>query len=294
MQDRPWDVLVFLLPGFLGLCIFTLFPIIASIGLSFTNYKGGNTIAFTGLRNYIVAFQSSSFQRSIWVTAIFVLFTVFFEIVLGLMFAQFLNRKIVGRNFFRGIFFLPVVLSTIAVSLVFKLIFNPQSGPVNGFLMSIGFGTLPWLASSKTALMTIIIVTVWQQSGYYMIILLSGLQVINPELYEAAEIDGANSVRKFRYVTLPMLSPVLFLCIILALIRAFQVFDQIFMLTGGHYGGGPAGSTTTLVFDIYLSAFCNWQMGYGSAEATILLIIVLVITVIQYKRQEKWVTYDIT
>ena len=174
------------------------------------------------------------------------------------------------------------------------LIFHPQKGPVNNFLMSIGFSALPWLASSKTALMTVIIVTVWQQSGYYMILLLSGLQVINPALYEAAEIDGANSVRKFRYVTLPMLSPILFLCTILALIRAFQVFDQIFILTGGQYGGGPAGSTTTLAFDIYLNAFRNWKMGYSSAEATILLFIILVITVIQYKRQEKWVTYDIT
>lgn len=293
-QDRPRDVLVFLLPGFLGLCIFILFPIIASIGLSFTNYKGGKTIAFIGLKNYIIAFQSSSFQNAVWVTFIFVLFTVFFQIVLGLVFAVILNRKIVGRNFFRGALFLPVVLSTIAISLVFMLIFNPQKGPVNSFLMSIGFGTLPWLASSKTALMTVIIVTVWQQSGYYMILLLSGLQVINPALYEAAEIDGANSVRKFRYVTIPMLSPILFLCIILALIRAFQVFDQIFILTGGHYGGGPAGSTTTLVFDIYLNAFSNLRMGYSSAEATILLIIILVITVIQNKRQEKWVTYDIT
>jgi len=293
-QDSVRDVLIFLLPSFLGFCIFILFPIIASVGLSFTNYRGGKTIAFVGLKNYLTAFHSPGFQEAFWVTLTFVVFTVFFQIVLGLVFALILNQKIVGRNFFRGIIFSPVVLSTIAISLTFMLIFNPQKGPVNNFLMSIGFDPLPWLASPKTSLMTVIIVTVWQQFGYYMVLLLSGLQTINPTLYEAAEIDGADSVRKFRHVTLPMLTPILFLCVILALIRAFQVFDLIFVLTGGQEGGGPAGSTTTLVFDIYLNAFNHWQMGYSCAEATILLIIILVITVIQYKRQQKWVTYDIT
>lgn len=291
-HDSVRDVLTFLLPSFLGFCIFILFPIIASVGFSFTNYKGGKTIAFVGLKNYLIAFQSSGFQRAFWVTLTFVMFTVFLQIVLGLMFALIL-KKTVGRSFFRGVIFLPVVLSIIATSLVFMLIFHPQKGPVNNFLMSIGLDPVLWLTGRKTALMTIIIITVWQTFGYYMVLLLSGLQTINPTLYEAAEIDGADSVRKFRHVTLPMLTPVLFLCVILALIRAFQVFDQIFVLTGGQSGGGPARSTTTLVFDLYLNAFGSWQMGYASAEATVLLIIILVITVIQYQRQRKWVTYDI-
>jgi len=293
-HDSVRDVLIFLIPSFLGMCIFTLFPIIASFGLSFTNYRGGKTIAFVGLKNYLIAFHSSDFQKAFLVTLIFVVFTVFFQIVLGLVFALILNQKIVGRSLFRGIIFSPAVLSTVAISLTFILIFHPQKGPANNFLMSIGFDPLPWLASSKTSLMTVIIITIWQQFGYYMVLLLAGLQTINPILYEAAELDGADNVRKLRYVTLPMITPILFLCVILALIRAFQVFDQIFVLTGGQEGGGPAGSTTTLVFDIYLNAFKNWQMGYSCAEATILLIIILVITVIKYKKQQEWVTYDIT
>lgn len=292
-HDRLRDVLTFLLPSFLGFCLFILLPIFISIGLSFTNYRGGKKIAFIGLKNYLVAFKSSAFQGAFEVTLMFVLALIVLQIGLGLLFALILNQRIVGQGFFRSVIFLPVVLSTVATSLTFALIFNPQKGPLNQFLMSLGFEQMPWLTSPKTALLTIVLVVVWQTVGYYMIILLSGLQTINPSLYEAAEIDGANSVQKLWHVTLPMLTPVLFLSVILALIRAFQIFDQIFVMTGGQVGGGPARSTTTLVFDIYLNAFGSWKMGYASAEATILLAIILVVTVLQYWRQQKWVTYDI-
>lgn len=292
-NDRVRDVLIFLLPSLVGFCLFILFPILASLGLSFTNYTGGKTAHFVGFQNYLIAFQSSNFLRAMWITVTFVLATVFFQLALGLMFAVILNHQIKGRNFFRSIIFLPVVLSTIAISLAFMLIFHPQKGPANNFLISLGFDPLPWLTSPKTALLTIVLLTIWQGFGYYMVLFLSGLQTINPSLYEAAEIDGAGGAQKFAHVTLPMLSPVMFLCVILAVIRAFQVFDQIFVLTGGQDGGGPAGSTTTLVFDVYLNAFVHWKMGYGSAEATILLLIVLLITLFQYWRQSKWVTYDV-
>jgi multiple sugar transport system permease protein len=173
------------------------------------------------------------------------------------------------------------------------IIFHPQKGPVNGFLLSLGFEPLPWLTGFHTALPTIIFIVLWQTVGYYMVLLLSGLQTINPALYEAAEIDGASGFQKFVHVTVPMLTPVLFLCVILAIIRAFQIFDQIYVLTGGQDGGGPARATTTLVFDIYLKAFSHWQMGYAAAEATILLVVILLITVFQYRQQQKWVSYDI-
>jgi multiple sugar transport system permease protein len=291
--DRVRDVLTFLLPSFLGFCIFILFPILASMGLSLTDYTGGKRINFVGLHNYLVAFQSSNFHKAVWVTVKFVIATIGFQIGIALILAVILNSKIRGRNFFRSVIFLPVVLSTVAISLSFMIIFHPQKGPVNNFLISIGLDPLPWLTGIKTALPTIIFIVLWQTVGYYMVLLLSGLQTINPALYEAAEIDGASGVQKFLHVTIPMLTPVLFLCIILAIIRAFQVFDQIFVLTGGQDGGGPAGSTTTLVFEVYLNAFSHWKMGYASAEATILLIIILIITVIQYWRQSKWVSYDI-
>jgi len=358
--DRLRHVLMFLLPCFSGFCIFMLFPTIASILLSFTNYSGGKTIgivyfqltepsletlkqkgvpedalnglqklvgkryanqkkflrqvkrrigkentaeygeriakqarSFFGLQNYLTAFKSSQFWEAIRTTVIFVVSTIGLQIGLALLLAMILNSKIKGRNFFRSIIFLPVVLSTVAISLSFMLIFHPQKGPANNLLLSLGFDPLPWLTGQKTALLTVVFIVLWQTVGYYMLLLLSGLQTINPRLYEAAEIDGASRIQKFRHVTIPMLTPVLFLCIILAIIRAFQVFDQIYILTGGEEGGGPAGATTTLVFDVYLNAFNHWKMGYASAEATILLVIILFITVIQYRRQRKWVTYDI-
>lgn len=359
-HDRLIDVLIFLLPSFAGFCLFILFPIFASIALSFTNYSGGKTINFFtfelradsfvalqergvpadlverlqklegkkssdkdnflrkvkvrigkdgvaeygdliaaeakhlfGLQNYRKAFRSSSFWKAVRVTLTFVLSTIGLQIGLALLLAVILNEQVKGKNFFRSVIFLPVVLSTVAISLTFMIIFHPQNGPANGFLQSFGFEPLPWLTGVHTALPTIIFIVLWQTVGYYMVLLLSGLQTINPALYEAAEIDGASGVQKFVNVTIPMLTPVLFLCVILAVIRAFQVFDQIFVLTGGQDGGGPAGATTTLVFDIYLNAFTHWQMGYGAAEATILLCVILLITLAQYYQQRKWVSYDI-
>ena len=358
--DSLRDVLIFLLPSFSGFCIFILFPIFASIALSFSGYTGGKTFNFTtfkvtgqsleylkdsgvpddvvgklkklegkqysdrkkllrnakrrigkenlakyedvlvkhtkrffGFRNYLTALKSSKFRQAIGVTTTFVVITIGFQIGFALILAVILNSNIKGKGFFRGVIFMPVVLSTVAISLAFMIIFHPQKGPANGFLTSLGFDPFPWLTGPKTALPTIIFIVLWQTVGYYMVLLLSGLQTINPNLYEAADIDGANGLQKFFHVTIPMLSPVLFLCVILAVIRAFQVFDQIFVLTGGQDGGGPAGATTTLVFDVYLNAFKYWQMGYASSEATILLIIILAITIFQYRRQQKWVTYDV-
>ena len=359
-HDSFRDVFLFLLPSFAGFCLFILFPIFASIALSFTNYSGGKTINFFtfeltadslvslrqqgiseevvtrleklegkkssdnekflrkvkgrigkdnlaeygaqiaaqakrlyGFENYRKAFRSTKFWKAVKVTLIFVVSTIGFQIGIALLLAVILNSRVVGRSFFRSVIFLPVVLSTVAISLTFMIIFHPQNGPANGFLQSIGLAPLPWLTGLHTALPTIIFIVLWQTVGYYMMLLLSGLQTINPALYEAAEIDGASGVQKFLHVTIPMLTPVLFLCVILAIIRAFQIFDQIFVLTGGQAGGGPAGATTTLVFDIYLNAFTHWQMGYAASEATILLCVILLITLVQYYQQRKWVSYDV-
>ncbi len=274
--------------------IFVFLPIISSILLSLTNYSGGGLrFKFIGLQNYLRVFASTKFHRALWVTLKFVLFTVSFQLFLGFIFALVLNQHIRGKNLFRSIIFLPSIISTIAVSLAFMLIFHPQKGVLNYLLGHIHIDPLPWLTSPNTALMSIIIVAVWQSFGYYMVLFLSGLQSISPRFFEAAELDGANSRQKLIHITIPMLSPVTFFCVIIAVIRAFQVFDQIFIMTGGQYGGGPAGSTTVLVFDIYLNAFCHFQMGYASAESVVLLLIVLTITLIQYRGQRKWVIYDL-
>ena len=293
--DRPnkwFTVLLFLLPSLIGFLIFVFIPTITVIGLAFTNYSGGFNISYVGLDNFIQALTNSTFQKALSNTIWFTLATVFFQLLLGFIFAVILNGKLIGRTFFRAVIFLPVILSNIAVSLIFVLIFHPSKGPLNNFLLSMGLPAVPWLTSPSTALLTIIIVTLWQSFGYYMILFLSGLQSISPELYEAGEIDGANVFQRLIHITVPMLSPTTFLCVIMAIINSFKVFDQIFAMTGGQLGGGPAGSTTVLVFDIYQRAFTNYEMGYASAESLILLLIVLLITIIQYRGQHKWVTYE--
>lgn len=285
-------VLLFLLPSLLGFMIFLMIPIVSMICLAFTNFSGGTKFSFIGLDNFFRIVENSIFQRAIINTGIFTLITVVFQLLLGFAFAILLYKKIAGRTFFRSVLFLPVILSNIAVSLVFTLIFNVSNGPVNGFLKSLGLPEFPWLTSPKTALLTIALVAIWQSFGYYMVLFLSGLQTINPEVYEAGEIDGASPWQKLWRITVPLLSPTTFFCVIMAIINSFKVFDQIFAMTGGQLGGGPASSTTVLVFDIYQKAFTNLEMGYASAEALILFVIVLIITVIQYRGQNKWVTYE--
>ncbi len=291
-SDNLITVSLFLLPSLLGFLMFLLVPIISMICLAFTNYSGGANLSFIGLDNFFRIFENSIFRKAMINTGFFTLITVLAELFLGFAFAILLNKKMIGRTFFRSILFLPNILSNIAVALVFTLIFNASNGPANGFLKSIGLPELPWLTSPKTALLTIALVAIWQSFGYYMVLFLSGLQTISPEVYEASEIDGASPWQRLWLITLPLLSPTTFFCVIMAIINSFKVFDQIFAMTGGQLGGGPASSTTVLVFDIYQTAFTHLEMGYASAEALILFVIVLIITIIQYRGQSKWVTYE--
>lgn len=282
----------FLLPSFLGFFIFVLAPVVATLGLSFTNYSGGRTIHLVGIKNYLIAFRSAEFLSSLWITAKFVVVSVALQLVLAFIFAVMLNGKLIGRTFFRGLFFLPSILSSIAIGLAFALILNPGQGPVNMFLHSVGLPRQPWLTSPKSALPTIIFVSVWQSFGYYMVLFLAGLQSVNPSLYESAELDGAGLMRKLLSITIPMLTPTTFFCVTTAIIKGFQVFDLVYIMTGGQQGGGPNGSTSVLVFNIYRNAFSSFRMGYASAEATVLLIFLLIVTTIQYRSQRGWVSYD--
>lgn len=297
MSGRSYkDTLVllsFLLPSFIGFVLFIFLPMVATIGLSFTNYAGGSSSQFIGISNYLTAFRSSAFQKSLWVTVQFVVGFVTICLTVSLIFALMLNESKPGKNMFRGLFFIPVVLSNIAVGLAFGLLFDVRHGPVNQLLVSLGLQPISFLQSAKTALPSIIFISVWQQFGYFMVIFLAGLQTINRSLYESADIDGTNYLQKFQHITLPMLSPTMFFAVIMAIIRGFRVFDLVFVMTGGQDGGGPSGSTSVMVFRIYQDAFTHFRMGYAAAQSTILLLIVLAITVLNYRGQKKWVNYDI-
>jgi ABC-type sugar transport system permease subunit len=293
-ESQLVTVLVFLLPSFVGFMVFIFVPVVAAGFLSLFRYSGSlSNIHFVGLANYVRAFTSEAFLSSLWVTIRFVVASVGLQLLLGFAFAMMLNRGLRGRNFFRGTIFLPAVLSPVAISLAFVLILHPSKGPMNSFLEWIGLQPLPWLAGAKTSLLSIIMVTVWQNTGYYMVLFLAGLLSISRTLYDSADIDGANWFQKMLKITIPMLTPTTFFCVVMAVIKAFQVFDQVFIMTGGQDGGGPAGSTNVLVFDIYKNAFIHFDMGYAAAESVILLILVLSFTIWQYRQQRKWVNYDV-
>lgn len=278
----------FLLPNILGFLIFICFPVIASFLMSFTEWNGFGDIAFTGLDNYKRLIADESFRVSLTNSLIMMVVTVPLTLMLAILAAVALNKGIKGLKIFRTAIFLPHITATIAVAVVWQLLFNPTMGPINGVLRSIGIDNPPsWLASPQWALFSVIIVSVWQHIGYYMVLYLAGLQGIPKDLYEAAEIDGAGKLAQLVKITVPMLSPVIFFTIIMGIINSFKVFDLIFLLTKG----GPGNSTQVLVYDIYYTAFQRYEYGYASAMAYVMFAIILLITIIQFRGQKKWVNY---
>ncbi len=279
---------LFIMPNFIGFFIFMAVPIVMGLFISFTDYNGFGFSKFVGLSNYIKMFQDEYFQVSFFNNLLYTLVTVPGTIIASLLLAVAVNAGIKGSGLFKTMFFFPTITSMVAVGIVWALIFNPYTGPLNQILQSLGIENPPmWLASSDTALWSVMLVAIWKNAGYYMVILLAGLQSIPAQLYEAAQIDGAGAVKRFFKITLPMLSPTMFMVVILNIISSFQVFDLINIMTEG----GPGRSTNVLVYRIYQEGFQQLEFGYASAMAYFLFLIVLIVTLIQFKGQKKWVTY---
>jgi ABC-type sugar transport systems, permease components len=278
----------FILPNLLGFAIFTLVPMVFALGLSFMTWDGAHPIAFAGLKNFQRMLHDETFRISFLNTLWFVLGTVPTTLVFSLGLAVLLNREFRGRNFYRAAFFFPYVASLVAVSVVWNMMFHPTMGPVNNLLRSLGVVNPPrWSASTQWALPTVIMASIWKNIGYYMIIYLAALQGIPRELYEAARIDGANGWQSFRKITLPQLSPATFFVTMMLTISSFKVFDLIYVMTMG----GPGRATNVLVYTIYDSAFVAFDFGYSSAIAMVLFIMVLGITLLQFRMEKKWVAY---
>jgi multiple sugar transport system permease protein len=278
----------FLLPNIIGFLVFILIPVIASFFMSFTSWNGFGVVEFIGLDNYKQLLKDDNFKISFFNSILFMFISVPITLFLSILIAVALNRGIRFVKVFRTAVFLPYVTATIAVAAVWQLIFNPTMGPINGVLMNFGIGQPPgWLSSPAWALISVSIVYIWHSVGYYMVLFLAGLQNIPDYLYEAAELDGAGPISKFFHITLPMLSPVLFFTTIIGVINSFKVFDLIYVLTGG----GPGRSTHVLVYDIYNTAFKQFEYGYASAMAYVLFLLILVISIIQFRGQKKWVNY---
>ncbi len=275
---------IFLSPWVITLLLFWLFPLLYSLYLSFTNYSlGAQGIEFIGLKNYIQLFSDTKFLASLKNTFVFVIGTIPFTTVFALLLALLVNRKIRFATFFRSAYFLPSLVSLVVMALVFTSLY--QKGGYLEFLF--GLTGLPapergFLLSEPTALFSIMFMDVWIASGYYMLIFLAGLRSIPDELYEAAELDGANKFQQFFKITLPALRPTALYIVLINTIKSFQVFIEIYIMSND--SGGPNNATTTMVYYIYdIGLRGVFNMGMASAAAYILFFIIMMVAIVQLK-----------
>lgn len=281
---------MFIAPMMIGLLVFTLFPIIASFFLSFTDWNfvaGFSKMNFVGLDNFVRLFKDTIFLKSMGNNLILMI-VVPVTLAISLVLAVLIDQKIFFKDLFKVIYFIPYISSIVAVAIVFQVLLHPSYGPVNQLLMSLGMDDPPkWLGDSDYALYCVMALMIWVNIGYNMIIFIAGLQSIPKDLYEAADIDGASKTKQFFSITLPLLSPTTFFLLVTGIIGSFKVFDLIAVLTEG----GPANSTTVVVYRLYETAFVNLQSGYASSMAIVLLVCVLLVTLVQWLGQRKWVNY---
>jgi len=272
---------IFVAPAIIGFSIFTFGSILRSLYYALTDWNLLTPPKFTGILNFISIFQDKYFYQYMGNTVYFVVALVPFVLAISLILAVAINKRTKGANiWFKVALFLPSITSTVAVSMVWLWIFNPSMGILNNALSLIGIASPPeWLNSTIWSKPALIIMRIWQMSGYYMIMFLSGLQTIPENLYQAAEVDGATKLQKFFKITIPMLSNTTFVVVVLLVIEAFNMFESVFIMTAG----GPLGSTSTMMYYIYEKAFKNYEMGYASALAWIFFLIILVFTLIQYR-----------
>ena len=274
---------VLLGPSLVGMSAFYILPVLSSLVLSFSKWDLLTPIQWIGIDNYAVALADPTVQQALRNTLSFILGYLPSVVAVGLGLALLLNRKLKGRTVFRAIYFVPVVTSWVAVSLVWKWLLNPQYGLVNFGLSLIGIKGPGWLFDPNWAMAGVVLATIWKDIGFVTVIYLAGLQEIPENLSEASDLDGATAWQKFWSVTWPMLAPTTFFVTTISLISSFQVFDQVFIMTGG----GPVGTTTTMVQLIYKNAFSYGQMGYASAISWILFALIFVVTVVQNLLQKR-------
>ncbi len=279
---------LFILPWLIGLVVFNAGPILGILGLSFTDWSLSiENLKFVGLGNYATLFRDQTFWISVGNTFYIVAGRVIFGTIFALFLAILLNQKVPGIPFFRAVYYLPSVTAGVAVALVWVWIFNPQVGILNHALRVIGIKGPTWIHSTAWVKPSLIIMSMFAV-GPNMIILLAGLQGIPKELYEAAEIDGAGNWAKFRSVTLPMLSPVLFFVVVISVVASFQNFTEIRVMTLG----GPGESSNVLIWYLWENAFVYLKMGLAAAVAWIMFLILMALTGLQFRLGRRWVYYE--
>lgn len=274
----------FILPNFLGFFIFIFIPVVFSFVISFTKWDGFKPMEFVGLSNFVTIFNDKYFLQALGRTLVYTVFTVFFTTFAALGLAVLLNKGLKATGVFRGAIFFPYIASIVAVGAVWKMLFMKDYGPINEFLRFIGIQNPPgWLASSKAALPAVIIISVWKNMGYYMVVYLAALQDIPVELAEASTIDGATKLQHFWRIVMPLLAPSTFFVVLMLTINSFKIFDLIYATTEG----GPGQATTLVVNYIYNKSFVSNTYGVASAAAMVLFVIVAIITVFQFRVEKK-------
>lgn len=283
-QNWGWFMVA---PTIIGLLILNVWPFIQTLYASFCEHLGFGHYKFVGFENYINMFQDADFWKATWNTVYFCILTVPIGLFLSLLVAILLNAKIKGKSFFRSVFFLPMICAPAAVTMVWRWIFNSEYGILNQL-----FGThINWITDSKVVMIACAIVAIWSAIGYDAVLLLAGLQNISKSYYEAASIDGASKVTQFFRITLPMVSPTLFVVLIMRLMASMKVYDLIYMMVEDT---NPAlTSVQSLMYLFYRESFVAGSRGYGSAIVIWTVLLIGIVTIIQFVGQKKWVNYEI-
>jgi multiple sugar transport system permease protein/sn-glycerol 3-phosphate transport system permease protein len=283
------EALLYLAPSLILFLAFTFIPLVRSGWLStFYTNPIGNPTTFAGLDHYIELLRSPTFRQGLLATFLFVTFSVPPGILLALVLAVLANQRLRGINIFRTMMASTIAVSAAVGSLIWLLLLNPTLGLLNYTLGLINITGPGWMTDPNVAIIGVALTTIWLTLGFNIIVLLAGLQSIPEELYESAKIDGAVAWRSFRHLTVPLLSPSLFFLLVVDTINVFQAFTQIHLLTRG----GPVDSTRTLVYSLYLDAFQNFLTGYASAQAMVLFVLILILTIVQFRYVERFVHYQ--
>lgn len=280
-------VAAFLGPSLVALLAFSLGPMIGTLWVSLQDWNLIRSADFIGLDNYRDLWGDEDTRRALRNTLYYLGGYLPLVVAGGLGLAVLVNRRFAGVNLFRAAYFLPVVTSWVVVALLWRWLLNPSDGIVNWLLGRVGIDGPGWWTDRTWAIPSVIVASVWKDLGFVMVILLAGLQAIDPTLYEAATIDGAGSWRRLRSITMPLLTPSLFFVLVISLINGFQVFEQVWVMTDG----GPAGASTVIVEQIVKNTFRYGRAGYAAAQSVVLFVIILAVTAVQLRLQRRWVFY---
>ncbi|MHB8064649.1 MAG: carbohydrate ABC transporter permease [Ruminiclostridium sp.] len=280
---------LFILPTLILLLIFIVIPIFVTLALSFSDYNLMKPADMVGLSNYLQVFHDPRMKFIFLNTFFFAFMAVIGNVGGGLLLAMVLNRKVPAflNYIFRFSYFLPVIIGYVYVAIVWGCLYSTDTGIFNYYLGVLGIPKVGWLTNTHVVMFSIIIMDIWKNVGFFMIIFLAGLQNIPTQYYEAAQIDGANSISIFRHITIPLLSPTIFFNIIWCSVNALQVFDAVYILTQG----GPGDSSRSLVVYIYENAFQKFNLGYASSISMVLFVVISILTFVQFRASKKWVHY---